>query len=231
MGVHRLQAPLHQVRLARRRQPQRDVGLAHAEIKLGVDHQQRDRDLRIAIHELLEMRDQPDGPQTDRGVDSQMPGGVVLGLAEARLDRRHPCRHLLRGLEQDLALLGQHQAARMAMEQGRADILLERADLAADRRLAEPQALGRTREAAGLGDAAEQTDAVPIQHPRASPRRAERDRAAARGVLGQEFSGLEGGHAAAAGGGHRLAEDLVLDVAGGEHAGHAGDRAVGAVIT
>src|SRR5918995_1473966 len=61
----------------------------------------------------------------------------------------------------------------------------------------------------------------------ALPRRVERDRGAARSVFGQKLLGLQGGHAATAGGGHRLAEDLVLDVAGGEHARHAGRRAVG----
>src|ERR1700722_17794256 len=42
----------------------------------------------------------------------------------------------------------------------------------------------------------------------------------------QEALGLERAHAAHAGGGHRLAEDLVLDVAGGEHAGNVGRRRI-----
>ena len=43
---------------------------------------------------------------------------------------------LVRGAVQQLALLGQDQAARVAMEQRHAQAVLERADLPADRRLA-----------------------------------------------------------------------------------------------
>src|ERR1700691_732672 len=50
--------------------------------------------------------------------------------------------------------------------------------------------------------------------PGAAPRR--------RLLRGEELLGLQRRHAAHAGGGHRLAQDLVLDVAGGEHAGNVG---------
>src|SRR3712207_5554636 len=43
--------------------------------------------------------------------------------------------------------------------------------------------------------------------------------------LGEELLGVERGHAAGAGGGDRLAVDLVHDVATGEHARDAGPRA------
>ena len=45
----------------------------------------------------------------------------------------------LAACEQDLALLGEHEPARMPMEQRGSEILLERADLTADRRLAQAQ--------------------------------------------------------------------------------------------
>src|SRR5581483_2723399 len=45
-------------------------------------------------------------------------------------------------------------------------------------------------------------------------------------VGGEETLGLQRRHAAHAGGGHRLAEHLVLHVAGGEHAGNLGRGAV-----
>jgi len=48
------------------------------------------------------------------------------------------------------AVLGQHQAARMAMEQGNPDVVLQRADLARDGRLRQMQRLGRMGEGAGL---------------------------------------------------------------------------------
>jgi hypothetical protein len=51
-----------------------------------------------------------------------------------------------------LAGLGQHQAAGMTVEQGCAELLLERDHLAADRRLAEPERPACAGEAAGLGN-------------------------------------------------------------------------------
>ena len=71
--------------------------------------------------------------------------------------------------QQDLALLGQHEAARVAMEQRGAEILLERADLPADRRLAQAQPLGGAREAAGLRHGVEDPDPIPVHHHPSAP--------------------------------------------------------------
>src|SRR5262249_12126367 len=65
-------------------------------------------------------------------------GGVDLG------------RHVARGAVEQLALLGQDETARVAMEQHHTELLLERADLARDRRLTELQRIARMREAAGI---------------------------------------------------------------------------------
>ena len=57
-------------------------------------------------------------------------GRPVLGLGQSGLDRLKLHQHIMRSAEQHLALLGQHQAARVAVEQRHADIVLERAYLA-----------------------------------------------------------------------------------------------------
>ena len=64
--------------------------------------------------------------------------------------------------EQKLALVGQGQAARVTLEQRGGDFLLQRADLAAYRRLGKPQCLARVREAAGAGHGVEYAKLVPI---------------------------------------------------------------------
>ena len=68
------------------------------------------------------------------------PVGPVLALGQQRLGHRQLGEHLARGAVQQLALLGQDQAAGVAVEQRHAEAFLERADLAADRRLAEVRA-------------------------------------------------------------------------------------------
>ena len=74
-------------------------------------------------------------------------------------------------------------------------------------RLAHAELFGGVGKAPGLSSGVEDAQLVPIEH--------------LLGRLGQlvggeEFFGLERGHAAHAGGGHRLAEDVVGDVAGGD---------------
>ena len=155
-----------------------------------------------------------------RSFDSESIASVIASLAKTSRAVRI----------QQLALLGQDQAARMAMEQRHAEAFLERADLAADRGLAEIERLAGMGEAARLGDGVKHPQLVPVHRrcpsqraaPASTASRARCYSAAARGrgflLRGEEFLGLERRHAAHAGGGHRLAEDLVLDVAGGKDA-------------
>ena len=79
-------------------------------------------------------------------------------------------------------------------------------------------------EAAGLGGGVEDLELVPVH---ALPRVQQCHHSAATAALGlamrgEEAFGFERRHAAMAGGGHRLAVDVVGDVAGGEHARHRG---------
>ena len=64
------------------------------------------------------------------------------------------------GALQHAALLGQHQRARPALEQGDAQVLLQRPDLPADRRLRDEQLLGRLGEAEVAGRGLEALDQV-----------------------------------------------------------------------
>ena len=161
--MDRHQPALDQVGLRRPLQPDGDVGLAHAEVDLAVGHHHRDADVGIELGELGQMRRQPDGADADRGAQPEMAARLVAALVQRRLDHGHAARHLGGGLQHDLALLGQHEAARMPVEQRDPEMLLERADLPADRRLAQPQPVGGTGEAPSLRDGVEDADSVPIE--------------------------------------------------------------------
>ncbi len=115
----------------------------------------------------------------------------------------------------------------MPVEQRHAEAFLERADLPADGGLAEIERLARMGEAARLGNRMKNPQLVPVhRHLLAfrgpSPRSPDPPPlfggARGRGILryGEKLLRLERGHAAEPRGGHRLAKDLVLDVAGSE---------------
>ncbi len=63
---------------------------------------------------------------------------------------------------QELALLGQHQAARVAVKQHDLQVALERRDLAAHGRLAHVQGIARVREAACFRRGVKDPELVPV---------------------------------------------------------------------
>ena len=67
-------------------------------------------------------------------------------------------------LEQQLAGGRERQAARAALEQPRAGLLLERRDLLGDRGLRQRERLGRARERAEPRDLAEREHAARVDH-------------------------------------------------------------------
>ena len=150
MRMHGQQRPLDKVGLPRRLQPYRDIGFPHAEVELGIGQDQRDVDLRIELDELLDARRQPKRAEADRRGDLERAGRPFLAFGKLRLGHGELVVDLVRGLVEHLALFGQNQAARMAMEQRRIEAFLERADLAADGGLAQIQQLARMRKAAGF---------------------------------------------------------------------------------
>ena len=90
------------------------------------------------------------------------PEGRSLRLDEAGLGGFQPHAHVPGGPEQQVALLGQDQAAGMTVEEGRLQLALEGADLTADGGLAQAQIVTGPREAAGFRDRIENPDLVPV---------------------------------------------------------------------
>ena len=85
---------------------------------------------------------------------------AAVGQLGARRFELH--EHFVRGAIEQLALLGQDQPARVAVEQRRRQLLLERAHLARHRRLRQPELLARMGEAAGLGGGVKDLQLVPV---------------------------------------------------------------------
>ena len=67
-------------------------------------------------------------------------------------------------LAQHLALLGENQSARVAMEKRRAKLVFERANLTADRRLAQAKGFAGMSEGTGLGGRLENAQLIPVHH-------------------------------------------------------------------
>ena len=235
MGRDADQMALDQIRLARRRHADRDIGLPHRQVELGIVDHEGDLDLGIEVEELADARGQPSRAERHRRGDLERPLRPVLRFGDQAFGHRQLGEHLARRAEQQLALLGQDQAAGMAVKQRHAEAFLERADLPADGGLAEVQRFAGMGEAARLGDGVKHPQLVPI-HPvspgndcPASIARLLFGRAHRRSFLlrREKLLGLERRHAAQSGGGHRLAEDLVLDVARGKDAGDRGRGRIG----
>ena len=84
--------------------------------------------------------------------DLQRARRPVTRVGNLRLGHRELGRNLADRAIERLALFGQQQAAGMAVEQDRPEALLQRRDLAADRRLAELKSVAGAGEAAVLRD-------------------------------------------------------------------------------
>jgi hypothetical protein len=165
---------LDQVRLGRAAHADGDVGLAHGEVQFLVGEHQLDADIRVEVEELGDALRQPRGAQPHRRRHPQVAGGALAGLDETGAGVLQPELHVAGGAEQQVALLGQDQAAGMPVEQRRLQFALEGADLPADRRLAESDVIARPREAAGFRDVEENPDLVPIQGRHSRPSRSAR---------------------------------------------------------
>jgi hypothetical protein len=148
----RQQVALDELGLARRRHADGHVGLAHAEVELAVVEHQVEAHVGIELEELLDARRQPQRAQRHGRGHLEQPFGPILAFAELGLGHRQLGEDVVGRAVEQLALLGEDEAAGMAVEEGDAEALLERAHLPAHRRLGEVQRLAGVREAAGLGD-------------------------------------------------------------------------------
>src|SRR5215468_7781206 len=146
MEVHGEQPAPNEVRLARLPQSQRDVGFAHPQVEVVVRQQELQLDLGVEIDELAEARRQPIGAQAERRRDPQFAMRLLAAINEPATHRVELENDIAYRAEQHFALLGQNEAAGVAMKQGRAEVGLQRSDLPANGRLAEAQRLARMRK-------------------------------------------------------------------------------------
>ena len=97
-----------------------------------------------------------------RGVSQWMPSPTVVVTFRSPFGRSRLSvslaraasqlhEHVMGGAEQQVALFGQDQPARMAVEQRDRQLLLQRADLARNRRLRQAELFAGMGEAAGFG--------------------------------------------------------------------------------
>ena len=193
----------------------------------------------IELHELAEPRRQPVGAETQRRRDAQFAVRLLAAVDESAAHGVEFEHDVVHGAEQHFALFGQNEAARVAMKQRRAKVSLERSDLPAYRRLAETQRLARVGERPSVGGRLKDAQLIPVHERFLGPSAAIETsltsfasatvagislfgRRPFRFFSGEPALGLERRHAAEARGRDRLAEHVVRDVAGGEHALDAG---------
>ena len=116
----------------------------------------------MRVFQVFQARRQPSRADERRGGDTQGAFGQLFGVCQLSFDHRHLGEEFIGGIIQQLAFLGQDQAARMAVEQGDADAFLKRADLARDGRLAQVQGFARVGETACFGNRVEDSQFVPV---------------------------------------------------------------------
>ena len=144
--MHGEQAPPDQVGLHRLAHPQGDVGLAHADVELLVRQDEVELNIGIEFEEFGDTRRQPFRADAHRCRHAQQSVRPLAIVRQPHARRIELLPDILDRAKQDFALLGQDQAARMAVEQRHPEVLLQSADLSADGRLAQAQRL------AGMGE-------------------------------------------------------------------------------
>ncbi len=160
--LHSEQRPTNEIGLLRLAGPDGNVGRAHGNGDLVVVEHQLDANVWIHLHEFAQALGDPDRAETDRRGDPEIARRLGGGVGQQRLGRRELVHDLAGGAKQHLALLGQNQTTRVPMEEGDLELLLQRGDLPADRRLAHAQRLTSMGEAAGLGGGMKDAEFVPV---------------------------------------------------------------------
>jgi hypothetical protein len=140
----------------------RHIGFAHRQVEHAFLEHQIDPQIGVFREQLGQAGGQPQRAEADGGGHAQMAEHLFLGIADPRLGRFQPFRHRPGGVEQELALFGQDQPARVTVEQRRVQAFLQRADLPADRRLRQMQRVAGMRQAARIGDCMKYAQLVPI---------------------------------------------------------------------
>ena len=156
------QRPADEVGLSRLARPYRDVGRTHADVDLIIVQDQLDADLGVKFAKLRQPLRQPDRAEADRRRDAQLAGGLRRRVRQQSLGRLQLVDDVRDRAVQKLALLGEHQAARVAVKEYDPQVALERRDLTAHGRLAHVQGIARMREAACLSRRVKNPKLVPI---------------------------------------------------------------------
>ena len=166
--MDRKQPPADEIGLGRLAQPQCDIGLAHGEVQfvIGQDHDQFDIGIKLA--EFRQARRQPGGAEAGIGGDFQQAMRLFTRIGQAQAGALQPHQHLLHRAKKHFALLGQQKPARMTMKQRSLEVIFQRRDLAADRRLAQVQRLTGMGEGPGGGRGVKNAQLVPV-HPAPAP--------------------------------------------------------------
>ena len=160
--MHGEQPAPDEVGLHRLAQAQRDVRLAHAEVEILVRQQKLQLHFRIKLDEFAEPRREPVRAETERGRHPQIAVRLLPAVDQPAADRVELENHVAHRAEQHFALLGQDEAARVAMEERRAEVGFERSDLTADGRLAQAQRLAGVGERPGVGGGLKDAQLVPV---------------------------------------------------------------------
>ena len=131
--------------------------------RLRVGDGERDPDARVLALELAEQQRHDDCCRPRRGADLQLARQLALALAgdlveDLALERQQP----LGAAVEPQTCLRRLDAAAGAVEQLRAEPLLERPHLQRDRRLRDAETLRRLREAAPLDDRAERSELTSV---------------------------------------------------------------------
>jgi hypothetical protein len=162
MEVHGEELALDQVRLGRGAQPDRDIRLPHGHVEFAVVEDEFKPDSRMNVYELVDARRKPCRAKAYRGRDAQHARRLPARIDELGAHLVELVHDVARRAHQQLALLGEDQPAGVTMEQRRAELSFQRADLPAYRRLAHVQRLAGARERARGGGRVENPELVPI---------------------------------------------------------------------
>src|SRR6266576_3926834 len=144
----REQLALNEIGLGRLAGADRDIGLAHRQIEILVGDDHGNPDFRIKCCEFVEPRNQPVDAKRWWRRDLEVAARPLAAVGQLCARRLQLHEYVMGGAEQQVALLGENEAARMAMEQRYRKLLLQRADMSRNGRLRQPELF------AGMGEAA-----------------------------------------------------------------------------
>jgi len=115
MEAHREQLALNQVGLGRLAQADRHIHRAHGKIELLIGGDQREMNVGVKLDKLAKPRREPVYANARRRRHSQFAVRPFATVGELRERSFKLQEHIVGGVVKELALLGENEAARMAM--------------------------------------------------------------------------------------------------------------------